>query len=295
MSSTISLRSNARSGSNHASGLRSYLTKSFGAAGLIVGALVGFVALQVVGLVLLGLLGAVAGAFAGSALATSFSRRALQIVRSSVEATEVGPSDEPRLFNLLESLAAVAGVPMPRVSVVAAASMNVMTLVDPAGGAEAEIVVTADLTQRLSRIALEGVVATSMARIKSGQLEGQVEAAALSIERPWFVPKTLRERMVAAASGGVDVFDIDVRACAYTRFPPGLAEAYETMNVATTVTSAAPAACDSLWIASPRAASPGASAGGRIDASERVAGSTVEQRGDEVVTLVERIALLREI
>ena len=290
MSSTISIRSNARSGSNTASALRPYLTKVFGAAGLILGALVGLVVLRVVGLVVLGVVGAVAGAFAGSTLATSFSRRALQVVRSSVVAREVGPSDEPRLFNLLESLAAVAGVPMPRVSVVDAASMNVMTLVDPSGGAEAEIVVTTDLTRRLSRIALEGVVATSMARIKSGRLESQVEAAALSIERPWFVPAALRERMVAAANGAVDVFDIDVRACGYTRFPPGLAEAYESMNAATTVTSVAPEACDSLWIASPRAVS-----GGRIDASGGVAGSTVEQRADEVVTLVERIALLREI
>lgn len=290
MSSTISIRSNARSGGSDASGLRSYLMKSFGVAGLIVGALIGFVAIRVVGLVVLGLLGAVAGAFAGSVLATSFTRRALQIVRSSVDATEVGPSDEPRLFNLLESLTAVAGVPMPRVSVVDAASMNVMTLVDPAGGAEAEIVVTADLTRRLSRIALEGVVATSMARIKSGRLEGEVEAAALSIEQPWFVPKALRERMVAAANGGIDVFDIDVRACGYTRFPPGLAEAYEAMAAATTVTSVAPDACDFLWIASPRV-----EAEGGIDARDRVPGSTVDQRGDEVVTLVERIALLREI
>lgn len=291
MSRTVPHHSAVRSSSTlGGSSLRSYLVRVFGGVGLFFGALLGFLVLGVVGLVAVGLVGFGAGALVGSVLATSFSRRALHVVRSAIVAKEVDPADEPRFFNLLESLSAVAGVPMPRVSVVDVGSLNVMTLVDPAGVADSEIVVTSDLTRQLSRIALEGIVATSMARIKSGRLESQVEAAALSIVRPWFVPKGVRDRMVGAANEAVDMFDIDVQACGYTRFPPGLAEAYEAMSAATTVTSAAPSSCDPLWIASPRPAE-----GERIDATEAAAGSTVDRRSDEVVTLVERIALLREI
>lgn len=292
--STPRLSSPMRSSSlvRSSSVLRPYLTKTFGAVGLVVGAVLGLVVLQIVGLVVFGIVGAAAGVLLGAVTAASFSRRAVDVVRSSVSAVEAGPADEPRLFNLLESLSVVAGVGMPRVSVAESAtgSINVMTLVDPAGGAEAEIVVTADLTRNLSRIALEGVVATSMARIKSGRLEGQVEAAALSIEAPWFVPRSLRERIASEANSAVDVFDIDVRACAYTRFPPGLAEAYEAMAAATTVTSAAPEACDALWIAPPRPAQ-----AAQIDANDATSGSTVGIRDAESVTLAERIALLREI
>lgn len=299
MSSTLPTRSTARSSSSSSSSgsvLRPFLTKAFGAAGLVVGALLGVVVLKVVGLVVLGVVGAVAGALLGSVTAASFSRRALQVVRSSVSAVDAEPADEPRLFNLLESLSVVAGVPIPHVSVVdssagdARNAMNIMTLADPSGGTDAEIVVTADLTRGLSRIALEGIVATSMARIKSGHLERQVEAAALQIERPWFVPTALRNRIARDANAAVVVFDIDVQACGYTRFPPGLAEAYETMVAATTVTSAAPEACDSLWLAPPRP-----SHGAAIDAAEAASGSTVGSRDGESVTLVERIALLREI
>jgi hypothetical protein len=271
------------------------MMKTFGAAGFVVGAILGFVLAKIVGLFAMGLVGAASGVFVGSAVAGSFSRRALHVVRSSVTAVEAEPADEPRLFNLIESLSVVAGVSMPRVSVVEtdssiSESMNVMTLVDPVGGADAEIIVTANLARGLSRIALEGIVATSMARIKSGHLEGQVEAAALLLENPWFVSKRVRERIADEANGAVDLFDIDVRACAYTRFPPGLAEAYEEMNAATTVTSVAPGPCDPLWLAVPRA-----SEARRIDATDTTSGSTVNQRVGESVTLVARIALLREI
>jgi hypothetical protein len=302
MSTTLPARSTARSSSflgtsifGASSALRVHLMKAFGAIGCVVGAVLGLVILKVVGLIVVGLVGAVAGVFVGSATAASFSRRALDIVRSSVTAFEAEPAEEPRLFNLVESLSVVAGVSMPRVSVTApeaspSGAMNVMVLVDPAGASDAEIVVTADLARGMSRIALEGVVATSMARIKSGHLEAQVEAAALTIEGPWFVTKRVRERIFHEANAAVDMFDIDVRACGYTRFPPGLAEAYEAMDAATTVTSAAPESCDSLWLASPQPTN-----GSRNDATAATSGSTVGQRDGERVTLAERIALLREI
>jgi hypothetical protein len=289
MNTTLSLARSASMGAGSAP-VRSFLVKVGICLGATLGAIVGFLVLQVIGLVVFVVVGAVAGFGLGSWLAGALLSRALVTVGNAVDARPVTASEHPRVFNLLEGLCAGSGVSMPKVSLTSDNTMNVMTLVDPAGKEQAEIIITSGIARDLSRIALEGIVATSLARIKSGRLESQVAAAAVLLEAPWFVPRAVRERLAREANTVSDSFDIDMRASSITRFPPGLAEAYESMLVATTVTSCAPNACDALWLADPRR-----SGGSGNDLTGVVEGSTVLSQADERPSLVERVALLREI
>ena len=265
-------------------------------AGLVVGAVVGFLIGDVIGLVVgMIVLGAVA-CLVGLALVGRFIEGALGSVMAHQSAREIDADDSPRLFNLLQGLCATAGVSTPRVALVDDASINVFVAADPAHIGRGELVVTRGLVESLERIEMEGVVAVCLARLRSGLAEAQTVAEALSVSSPWFVPGPVRRRIVSAAGSGQAIFDADVKGVGITRYPPGLASAFQKMLGASTAVAAARAGGSLLWLANPSGESDGGADDETGNAARRpVSGSRVDASNDERPPLAERLALLREI
>lgn len=279
--------------SNQEADLRRAAVMLWAAVGVLVGAVVGFVLLSIVGLLLGAVLLGAGGALLAVTLVGRFIDSALASVVAGVVARELDGDAAPRLFNLLQGLCATAGVSAPRVSVTNDDSINVFVAADPAGESRAEVVVTRGFVDGLERIEMEGAVAVCLARLRSGLAEAQTLAAALASESPWFVPAPTRRRVISSALSGQAIFDADVKGVAITRYPPGLAAAFQRMIDTSTHVSGAIAESNFLWLAEPRGESLNdewsSSNGSRVN--ESVAGST----GEERPTLGERLALLREI
>jgi heat shock protein HtpX len=261
--------------------------------GAVLGGVAGLLLAKVIGL----LLGAVVLAGVGALGAVTLTGRlvdsALARVVGAVDSREADVDDAPRLFNLMQGLCATAGVAAPRVSITNDPSINAMVAADPAGESRAEVIVTQGFIDRLERIEMEGALAVCLARLRSGLAEAQTLAAVVDVDAPWFVPGSVRRRIVAAASSGQALFDSDVKGVGITRYPPGLAAAIERMLDGSTRVSGALAHSNLLWLADPAGESPndtrGAGDGPRVEASG------VGSSGEERPSLAERLALLREI
>lgn len=261
--------------------------------GAVVGGIAGLLVAKLVGLLVGALVLAGAGALVAMTLAGRLVDSALGKVTDAIDAREANVDDAPRLFNLMQGLCATAGVASPRVSITNDTSINAMVVADPAGDSRPAIVVTQGFVDRLERIEMEGALAVCLARLRSGLAEAQTLAAVVGADAPWFVPGSVRRRIVAAASSGQALFDSDVKGVGITRYPPGLAAAIERMLEGSTRVSGALAHANLLWLADPAGESPndtrGAGGGPRVDASG------VGSSGEERPSLTERLALLREI
>lgn len=150
------------------------------------------------------------------------------------------PADQvrhARLLNLVDGLAAGAGVRLPDVRVVDAPGLNLAVAGTDDG--QGWLVVTQGLVDQLTRMELEGVVATGIAALRGGGLL----AATLSAGVGGLAgSRTLPAGRDQAA---------DEAAVALTRYPPGLVAAYKRMEeLGTAVTGARPAAAH-LWMADP--------------------------------------------
>ena len=98
-----------------------------------------------------------------SALASYFGGD--QVVLKSSQAREITRPQAPELFDVVEEMAAAAGVPMPRVYVIDDASPNAFaTGRDPA---HASIAVTTGLLRRLDREELQGVIGHEMSHVRN--------------------------------------------------------------------------------------------------------------------------------
>lgn len=293
-SSVASVSSSPSSGwSNQDVVLRRAAMILWSAIGGAVGAVVGFVLAGVVGLVLGAIVLGVGGAVLGVTLVGRFVDSALSSVMADVDAREVNADGAPRLFNLLQGLSATAGVSAPRVSVTADSSINAFVAADPAGDARAEIVVTRGFVDGLERIEMEGVVAACLARLRSGLAESQTLGVALAKGEPWFIPGPARRRVIEAALSGQAIFDADVKGAAITRYPPGLAAAFQRMIDTSTRVSGAVVEGNFLWLADPAGES-------LNDTRDAQSGSRVEPSGvrsidEDRPPLLERLALLREV
>ena len=293
-SSVSSVSPNSVAGwSNQEVDLRRAAVTLWTSLGALLGAVIGFVLLSVVGLVLGALVLGAGGALLAMTLVGRFIDSSLATVVTVVDARELRGDAAPRLFNLLQGLCATAGVSAPRVSVTNDSSINVFVAADPAGESPAEVVVTQGFVDGLERIEMEGAVAVCLARLRSGLAEAQTLAAALAADAPWFIPGPTRRRVIASALSAQAIFDADVKGVAITRYPPGLAAAFQRMIDESTRVSGTFVETNFLWLAEPRGESlndeRSASNGSRV--TESVAESTREERP----TLAERLALLREI
>lgn len=86
-----------------------------------------------------------------------------KIVLSMTGASEISRNQAPELYNIVENLSITAGLPMPRVYIVADAAPNAFaTGRDPK---HAVVAVTSGLLQILDRSELEGVVAHELAHV----------------------------------------------------------------------------------------------------------------------------------
>lgn len=275
---------------NPAAALRRDTVVVWAVAGAVVGGLFGFLVGSFIGLAAGAIVIGGGLGFLGSTLASRFVESASDLVLSRVPSSEIEVVDAPRLFNLLQGLCASTGVAAPRVSVTDDDGINALVVADPSRERNAELVVTRGFVEHLERIEMEGAVAVCLARLRSGLVETQTLAVALSIDSPWFVPAPAR-RAVAGALGGQVVFDADVKGAGITRYPPGLAAAFQQMLSGSTRVSGADPRAAVLWLANPTGESDVSGNAAHTDA----AGSRVDGSSEERPPLSERLALLREI
>lgn len=288
---TISQTSNSTNKEDVEAVVKRAAMVAFGAIGAIIGAVVGLLALKVVGLIVGAVVLGGAAATFGSFTVKRVVEGALDIVVSRVRSTEISEADSPRLFNLLEGLCAVTGVQIPKVSATADTGINAMIAADPAREQIPELVVTAGFVNELERIEMEGVVAVCLARLRSGVAEAHTLVTALSLDKPWFLTTSTLRRLVVGVSDGQIVFDDDIKGAGITRYPPGLAAAYQRMLDETTTVAGFDPQLVGLWVADPSGESH--VAGNSVAVAGQ--GSKVETPIDDRPPLTERLALLREI
>lgn len=139
---------------------------------VLVGAAVGYYALDnfTAGIVIALVGGAM---YSGMMIANSTN-----VVMSLNKATEIkGKSQAPQLWNIVEDMAIVAQVPMPRVFVVNDPSPNAFATGN--SPEKAAVAVTTGLMERLNREELEGVIAHEFAHIRNYDVRLQTIAIAL--------------------------------------------------------------------------------------------------------------------
>lgn len=287
----MSIPPSSPSTSNPVASLRRSIATMWGVVGVVVGAAIGFVVASVVGLVLGVVIVGVGFGATGAFLAGRFVDSAIEIVCSCAPAREIDSLEAPRLFNLLQGLCASAGVAAPRVSVTDDDGINALVVADPSRRRPSELIVTRGFLDRLERIEMEGAVAVCLARLRSGLVETQTLAVALSIASPWFIPGVVRRGIVGAAAAGQLVFDADVKGVGITRYPPGLAAAFQKMLGSSTRVGGASGHVAVLWLANPLGES---EVSGNDVPTEEFA-SRVGLDHEERPPLSERLALLREI
>lgn len=286
--STISPSSSSTS---PAAALRRAVALVWSAAGVVIGAVPGFLVASVVGLVIGAVVVGAAFGLVGVLMTTRFVDSAVEVVVARVPSRELDTDDAPRLFNLLHGLCASAGVTVPNVSVTDDEGINALVVADPSHGGPADMIVTRGFADHLERIEMEGAVAVCLARLRSGLVETQTLAVALSIASPWFIPAAARRQVLAASFAGQAVFDADVKGVGITRYPPGLAAAFHAMLSGSTRVGSADSRVAVLWLANPLGESDAPS----NDARPEPSGSRVDGSHDERPPLSERLALLREI
>ncbi len=161
--------------------------------------------------------------------------------------------DEPRLANVVDGVCLLVGVQAPALVVAPSSGANAAAF-----GRQSErstVVVTQGLLDSLNRIELEAVVARLLAQIRDGR-SAYLTTAVTTVGLPALLWTSLwpfvQARLEREASTGND-FDDDAEAVRLTRYPPGLADALETMSGAVVRTDA-PRVTWPLWLADPRAA-----------------------------------------
>lgn len=212
---------------------------------------------------LLGVYGLILGILGTALVAIIRVRRLTTGIESEVlhriGARPVDASDEPRLVNLAEGLAAQSGVPVPSLHVVDDAAANM--LVVGTSPDSAALVVTSGLLAAVDRIQLEAILGRGISEIRQGDLPAGT-LAVRSVGRPAAALaaggiRALWARPFAGlvAAGAQFVADpdrdllLDQAAVGLTRFPPGLVAALTTCEQLGTAIGAPDPAIDHLWMA----------------------------------------------
>ncbi len=166
-----------------------------------------------------------------------------------------GPSDaggQPRLENVVDGVCLLVGVPVPALAVAPTAAANATAFGRRLD--RSTLVVTQGLLDTLNRIELEAVVARLLTQIRDGRA-AYLSTAVTTVGLPALLWPALwplvQARTEREASTGSD-FDDDAEAVRLTRYPPGLADALETMSAAGMSTDA-PRVTWPLWLVDPRA------------------------------------------
>ena len=179
--------------------------------------------------------------------------RRLRKLLVGTSSSELDPPDEPRLANVVDGVCLLVGVPVPELAVVPSSAVNAIAFGRRPN--QSTVVVTKGLLDSLNRIELEAVVARLATQIRDGRA-AYLTTAVTTVGLPALLWPALwplvQARTEREASTGSDFHD-DAEAVRLTRYPPGLANALETMSSAG-VRSDAPRVTWPLWLADPRSA-----------------------------------------
>jgi heat shock protein HtpX len=196
---------------------------------------------------------------AGLLVAGTWTTVAWRSARSTVlDLSDVEDADErkhARLFNAAAALSATTGVSHPELYIVDDPAINAMATGPNAR--EAAIVVTSGLLDNLEVVEIEAVLSSIFFRIKSEQIAVEtfavptVGAAIVAwLQRLFFLPLPLIERVLAWLHPADDEFEIDMASTLITRYPPALASALEKMEGRSAL-SLGTAVTAHLWMAPP--------------------------------------------
>jgi len=211
-----------------------------GGVGALVGVAFGLGVSGVAGAVL----AVVAAVGAGSGLAGALRSR-LRRLGGQLGGAPLDPVAESRVVNLVEGLCVSAGVRLPELVVVDSPGVN-LAVVDPSGllGSWPQrglVAVTSGLLGSLSRVEMEGLLATAVVGLRHG--EAARTTLAVAVGGPLAAP----ERVTRPDRDLV----LDDAAVRLTRYPPGLASALRVCEqVGTDVVGVAPRLAP-LWLAHP--------------------------------------------
>ncbi|WP_428118849.1 hypothetical protein [Candidatus Poriferisodalis sp.] len=189
------------------------------------------------------------------------------------DSTMLGSAGAPRLANIVDGLCLLVGVEAPSLVVSESPAANIAAVGRRSD--QSTLVVTRGLLDSLNLIELEAAVARVLTQIRDGRTAYMTTAVTtVGLPALWSVGLRgiVRSRLEREASTGSD-FDADAEAVRLTRYPPGLANALESMS-GVGVGVDAPAVTWPLWLADPRAATsaaPDALPDCRADLEARVA------------------------
>lgn len=193
---------------------------------LVAGVLPALVLGVVLGLLLGPIAGVVAGVVVFAGVALLLWRESTRLALRVIDARPLEEDEEPRLANLVEGLCATFGVPRPSLRLVDDSVPNACTL--GRTPADAVLVVTSGLLDRLDLIEMEGVVAHELAHIK--RADTAVAGPAVCLLAP-LVALGGGDRLLHAALGPGREYRADQVAAAVVRYPPGLHDALEAIEV----------------------------------------------------------------
>lgn len=215
----------------------------------ILGAGVGVVVLVVLALVGLPWLGAlVIAVVAGAAVVGGLRLGAWRLlIRLTGGQTPDGTAEET-LTNVLEGLCMNHGIPTPELRVIRSDSINALAAARTP--AHAAIVVTTGAVEQLERIALEGLLAHHLCRIRRGDAAFET-LVGIVVAWPLGAAGWLRRRVMSRVLPAGRSLEADFEAVSLTRYPPGLLSALMTLSGQTAEVPSATVAALHMWIDEP--------------------------------------------
>ncbi|MCP4958380.1 MAG: M48 family metalloprotease [Actinomycetia bacterium] len=173
-----------------------------------------------------------------------------QRLASAVGGSELAEFGEPhlgaaRLANLVEGLAASAGVREPSLYLIDDPALN--ALVVGRSDDRACLMVTTGMVDALERVELEAVVAQLLVQIRTADVVPRTVGAALLAPLASVVPG-LYSRAIGSIVDRDRRFRNDALGASVTRYPPGLVAAYERINSANFNPASSPQVAAHLWL-----------------------------------------------
>ena len=184
------------------------------------------------------------------------TRNRVDKILTAMDPYEVDEESEPRLHNVVAGLSLTGGVEIPTLMVLDDEARNLAVVDD---GNDPVIVFSSGILETTDRIGLEALVSAAITRLRNGDavsattgfslfgplLSGRFGGMAQSVGS-WGLEKMLgRDR---------DLWR-DQEAVLLTRYPPGLASAFEVMAQGSIGPAVANSANDHLWLVAPSSAS----------------------------------------
>ena len=174
-------------------------------------------------------LAAAVGCLAGLALVLVVLLTTTKLIEGQLGAVSADPDKHALLFNTVEALCLVNGLPAPKLTVMEEASPTAL-----AYGiriSQARICVSAGFFERLSVVEQEAVVAHALCRIHRGDFRGDsLSAVVFGLVLTPLGLRKLAGRSASAIRGSNALLAADLAAVRLTRYPPALVSSLETIQ-----------------------------------------------------------------